>query len=117
MGGVFTQSADSSVSGLSHIAMFNTGSNTWSALSNGGLNGTVQALTVAGGYLVVGGQFDQTTDGAVTELNHIAAYSAVSSSFDVFLCFCQSKTSPLDHRKRTHLGHKDSIVIIENEPI
>jgi hypothetical protein len=90
VGGDFTNTADSSVSGLNHIAMFNTADNTWSALSNGGLNsnvhnGNVRALTVAGGYLVVGGQFDQTTDGAVTELNHIAAYSGVSLRFNVFL--------------------------------
>jgi N-acetylneuraminic acid mutarotase len=90
VGGDFTNTAVGNVSGLNHIAMFNTANNTWSALSNGGLNsnvhnGNVRALTVTGGYLVVGGQFDQTTDGEVTGLNHIASYSAVSSSFDIFL--------------------------------
>jgi N-acetylneuraminic acid mutarotase len=84
VGGAFTQTADS-LNGLNHVAMFSTSSNTWSALSNAGLNNTVQALTVGGGYLVVGGQFSQTTDGAVTELNHIASYSGVSLGFNVFL--------------------------------
>ena len=84
VGGMFNQTANGSMTGLNHIALFSTGSNTWSALSNGGLNGNVQALSVGGGYLVVGGQFFQTADGEVTELNHIASYSGVSS-FNVCL--------------------------------
>jgi N-acetylneuraminic acid mutarotase len=77
VGGIFIQTADGSVNGLNHIVLFSTDSNTWSALSNGGLNYTVQALSVGGGYLIVGGQFLQTADGEVTELNHIALYSGI----------------------------------------
>jgi hypothetical protein len=48
---------------------------TWSALANNGLNGPVQALAVIGSDLYVGGEFTQTADGTVTNLNRIAKYS------------------------------------------
>jgi hypothetical protein len=84
VGGMFTQTANGSTTGLNNIALFNSGSNTWAALSNLGLNDSVRTLEAGGGYLVVGGQFHQTVDGAVTELNHIAAYS-IFPIYDVFL--------------------------------
>jgi len=37
--------------------------------------------------------------------------------FPSYACPCQSKTSPLVHRKRTHLGQVDNKVFIENRPI
>lgn len=47
----------------------------WAALPHDGLNGTVRAMVVLGDYLYVGGDFTQTSDGSVTNLNHIARYN------------------------------------------
>jgi N-acetylneuraminic acid mutarotase len=85
VGGHFHQTADGSVIGLNHIAVFNIASNTWSALSNGGLNASVQSITIGGGYLVIGGLFIQTADGSVTGLNHIASYTGVSITIHTFI--------------------------------
>jgi N-acetylneuraminic acid mutarotase len=85
VGGHFHQTADGSVIGINHIAVLNIIDNTWSTLSNGGLDATVQALSVNGGYLIAGGQFKQTADGAVTELNHIAAYSGVAVRINTYV--------------------------------
>ena len=71
--------------GLNHIALFNIASNTWSAFSNGGLNASVQSITIGGGYLVVGGLFNQTADGSVTGLNHIVSYTGVSITNNTFI--------------------------------
>jgi trimeric autotransporter adhesin len=53
---------------------------TWSAFANHGLTGNntlshVSAIAVVGSDLYVGGNFTQTKDGTVTNLNHIARYS------------------------------------------
>ncbi len=85
LGGHFHQTADGSVIGLNHIALFNIASNTWSAFSNGGLNASVQSITIGGGYLVVGGLFNQTADGSVTGLNHIVSYTGVSITNNTFI--------------------------------
>jgi N-acetylneuraminic acid mutarotase len=85
LGGHFHQTADGNVIGLNHIAVFDIASNTWSAFSDGGLNASVQSITIGGGYLVVGGQFNQTSDGSVTELNHIASYTGVSITINTFI--------------------------------
>ena len=74
VGGVFTQTADSTVTNLNHIAKYSGG--TWSALSNNGLSdAVVYALAVSGNDLYVGGSFWQTADGTVKKLNDIAKYS------------------------------------------
>jgi hypothetical protein len=85
VGGSFIQTTNGSLTGLDNIALFSSGSNTWSALSNGGLNYTVRTLSAVGGYLIVGGQFSQTADGGVVELNHIASYSGISISFKTLI--------------------------------
>jgi len=48
---------------------------TWWAFAHTGLNYPVDALAVMGSDLYVGGEFTQTADGTVTNLNHIAKYS------------------------------------------
>jgi hypothetical protein len=85
VGGLFNQTANGSLTGLNNIAFFSTGTNNWSALSNSGLNDSVRALAVGGGYLIVGGQFSQTADGAVVELNHIALYSGVTINYTTLI--------------------------------
>ena len=73
-GGSFTQTADGTVTNLNYIARYDTTAATWHALPNKGLNGTVFALAVVGNDLYVGGTFNQTGDGSVTNLNYIARY-------------------------------------------
>ena len=74
VGGDFSQTADGTVTNLVGIAKY-SGGGTWSALANNGLGGDVDALAVIGSDLYVGGDFDQTRDGTVTNLNGIAKYS------------------------------------------
>jgi len=50
-------------------------SGSWSALANNGLNGDVYAIAQIGNDIYVGGNFTQTWDGAVTNLNYIARYN------------------------------------------
>jgi uncharacterized repeat protein (TIGR01451 family) len=72
---------------VNHIAKFNTTASVWSALSNvngNGVNGTVNALTVIGSDLYVGGQFNSANVGgsggtpAVTA-NYIAKFDTTAS--------------------------------------
>ncbi len=74
VGGNFTQTSDSAVTGLNHIAKYDTSANSWSALANNGLNNTVRALAISGTNLYVGGLFSQTSDSAVTGLVGVAKY-------------------------------------------
>lgn len=46
----------------------------WSAMSGNGLNDQVYALAVLGSDLYVGGDFTQTVDGSVKQLNNIAKF-------------------------------------------
>ena len=73
VGGIFTQTADGTVTNLNYIARYSGG--TWLPLAHHGLSGQVWALAVIGSDLYVGGWFTQTADSAVTNLNHIAKYS------------------------------------------
>lgn len=72
VGGEFSQTADGAVTNLNNIARFNTGTSTWSALPNHGLNNIVFALAVSGTSLYAGGQFSKSADNTVTNLNNIA---------------------------------------------
>ena len=76
VGGSFTQSADATLTNLKTVASYNTVTGVWSALAHNGLNNVVRALAVMGNDLVAGGDFSQAADGAVTNLNLIARYSA-----------------------------------------
>ena len=73
VGGEFTQTKDSAVTNLNHIAWYSGGA--WLPLAHDGLNYIVYALVVMGSDLYVGGYFDQPKDGTVTGLNNIARYS------------------------------------------
>jgi N-acetylneuraminic acid mutarotase len=81
VGGTFTQSGDGSVTDLNYIARYDTAAGTWHALSNNGLNGTVYALAVSGSDLYAGGTFNQSSDGSVTDLNHVAHYDTTSGTW------------------------------------
>ncbi|HEY71624.1 MAG TPA: sortase [Anaerolineae bacterium] len=81
VGGEFTQTADGSVTNLRNIARFNTITNTWSPLTNNGLVGYVMEITVVGEDLYVGGSFNQTTDGAITDLGNIARYNLTTNTW------------------------------------
>ena len=48
---------------------------TWASLPNLGLNGRVNDIAVMGSDVYVGGDFTQTADGSVTNLNYIAKFS------------------------------------------
>lgn len=57
-------------------------SRTWSALPHQGfLDGQVLALAAAGNDLFVAGLFDQTVDGTLTHLGHIARYDTVANAW------------------------------------
>jgi hypothetical protein len=81
VGGAFTQTANGTVTGLSHIARYDAGTGTWHALAQGGLDDTVFELTFVGKDLYVGGAFEQTADGSVTNLGHIARYDTETESW------------------------------------
>jgi N-acetylneuraminic acid mutarotase len=73
-GGGFSQTADGGVTVLGNIAHYDTETGTWHPLANGGLNNTVNALQASGSDVYIGGAFEQTADGTVGGLNHIARY-------------------------------------------
>jgi len=77
-GGGFSQTGDGAVTNLGSIARYDSATGTWHALSNQGLDGTVNAILVSGSDVYVGGYFTQTGDGTVTNLNHIARYDTLS---------------------------------------
>ncbi|HMS42296.1 MAG TPA: kelch repeat-containing protein, partial [Pyrinomonadaceae bacterium] len=81
VGGSFSGTADGVITNLSRIARYNPATKTWSALPNNGLNGPVFALAVSGDNLYVGGQFSQTANGAVTNLNNIAVYNLTTNTW------------------------------------
>jgi N-acetylneuraminic acid mutarotase len=53
----------------------------WHALSNQGLNNTVHALAMVGSDLYAGGVFNQTGDGAMTNLTGVARYSTTDGAW------------------------------------
>ncbi len=79
-GGSFTGTANGATT-LNRIAHYNPATKTWSPFANGGLNGNVQALTIVGDNLYVGGYFTATADGAVTNLNRIARYNLTTNTW------------------------------------
>ena len=73
--GYFFKTQDGAISNLYHIAKYNTITNTWASLPHNGLNGIIQAFSKTGNDLYIGGQFSQTSDGAITGLNNIAKFN------------------------------------------
>jgi hypothetical protein len=79
VGGTFTQTVDGLVTNLNGIAKFSGGA--WSALPNNGLAdflgspGSVTAFAVSGSDVYVGGYFNRSADGNVSNLNGVAKLS------------------------------------------
>jgi len=82
VGGAFTQTGDGALTNLGSIARYDTTAGTWNALPNQGLDGYVYALAVSGSDLYVGGFFDQTGDGALTNLGSIARYDTTAGTWN-----------------------------------
>jgi hypothetical protein len=57
------------------IAKYDLVNSLWSSLANNGLDSEVKCICVLSGVLYVGGNFHQTVDGSVSNLNNIAKYS------------------------------------------
>lgn len=80
IGGQFDHDWNNTVPNLNHIAKFDTSTSTLVALPNKGLNGLVRALKAVipcrgcARVMYVGGDFTQTADGAVKNLNGIAKF-------------------------------------------
>jgi len=81
VGGRFTQTGDGTVTNLGGIARLDTVNGTWHALPNQGLNEQVFSLSKVDDNLYVGGAFDQTGDGSVTDLGYITRYNTVSKTW------------------------------------
>jgi N-acetylneuraminic acid mutarotase len=92
-GGYLRQTDDESLTGLGCVARYDTVAGTWHALSNQGLGGgsppvpgypptpRVYAMAVSDGDLYVGGDFDYTGDGSVTNLGHVARYDTTTGTW------------------------------------
>lgn len=84
VGGQFSQTVDDPVTSptiLNNIAKYNpSGNSQWSTLANNGLNGTVNCIINVTknfeNFLYVGGNFSETADGEVLNLNYIANYDS-----------------------------------------
>jgi LPXTG-site transpeptidase (sortase) family protein len=85
VGGILFQTYDGATTGLNHIAKYNTITNTWSTLTDNGLDDYVYALAVIGNNLYVGGLFTQTSGGATTGLNHIAKYNTLTDTWSALM--------------------------------
>ena len=81
VGGWFTRTRDGAVTDLGNIARYDTTAGTWHALPNRGLDGSIGELAVSGGDLYVGGKFDQTGDGSLTDLGYIARYDTTAGEW------------------------------------
>ena len=84
VGGSFSQTANAlPTTGLNNVARYYIGNGSLSdvqngyfeAVSNNGLNGTVNALEVLGNDLYVGGSFSNTSSGSVSGLNNLSRYA------------------------------------------
>lgn len=81
VGGAFSQTKDGGVTGLNNIARFDTTGDTWSALPDNGLSGSVNALAVIGTDLYVGGGFARTFDNVVAPLWCLAVLDTTAGTW------------------------------------
>jgi len=81
VGGYFTATANGATTNLNRIARYDPISNSWSALSNNGLNSGVQGLVAIDGVVSVNGDFNATADGSIT-LQNLATYDTSSDVWD-----------------------------------
>jgi hypothetical protein len=82
VGGYFVRTGDGTLTSLGRIARYDTTAGTWNALPNQGLNNTVLALAMSGSDLYVGGYFDQTGDGTLTNLGRTARYDTTAGTWN-----------------------------------
>lgn len=82
VGGSFNETNDGSLTDLGGIVRYDTSTGTWGALPNQGLYGGVYTLATAGSNLYVGGNFTQTNDGTVLDLNRIARFDTVAGTWN-----------------------------------
>lgn len=84
VGGSFSATNDNSIT-LNNIGKYDVINNTWSQLTNNGLNGRVTALTFdsTGRYLFVGGYFSDTVTplSPANTLNSIAVYDTTDNTW------------------------------------
>lgn len=74
VGGIISQTGDGTITNLGNIIRYNMESAGWFLMPNQGFNHRVEALAVSGGNLYVGGFFNQTRDGALTNLGYLARF-------------------------------------------
>jgi N-acetylneuraminic acid mutarotase len=85
VGGGFKETYDGSLKGLNYIARYDLKSNTWHPVINLGLNKLVSVMGIIGNNLYVGGDFSETMDGAVPNLNLIARLELDAPQFNGYL--------------------------------
>ena len=86
-GGPFNGTHDGAISTLVHVARYSITDDAWYPLGNNGVNngGVIHELGSVGNMLYVGGGvFVSTNDGAVTNLNNIAQYDTLTSTWSAF---------------------------------
>jgi N-acetylneuraminic acid mutarotase len=79
-GGSFLATFDGTVTGLNRFARYDTLTDTWSPVTDLGLNNEVSALTVSDNFVFVAGSFSRTFDGG-TNLNNLARYDTGAESW------------------------------------
>ncbi len=82
VGGGFTATFDGAVTNLNRVARYNLTTNSWSPLADNGVNGFgVYSLAMHGDNLYAGGDFTQTSNGTVTNLNSVARYNTLTNTW------------------------------------
>jgi LPXTG-site transpeptidase (sortase) family protein len=87
VGGAFNGTHDGAITTLVHVARYDISGNAWYPLGNNGVNNgaTIHELGSVGNMLYVGGGvFVSTNDGTVTNLNNIAQYDTLTSTWSAF---------------------------------
>ena len=74
VGGIISQTGDGTITNLGNIIRYNMEFAGWFLMPNQGFNHRVEAMAVSGGNLYVGGFFNQTRDGALTNLGYLARF-------------------------------------------
>lgn len=86
-GGIFSSTQDGAITTLHNVARYDISGDAWYPLGNNGLNNaaTIHELGSVGNMLYVGGGvFVSTNDGVVTNLNNIAQYDTLTSTWSAF---------------------------------
>jgi hypothetical protein len=81
-GGRFDRTDDGMLTNLGGIARYDIVAGTWHAVPDQGLNGHIYELATCGSDLYAGGNFFQTGNGAVINLNGVARYDTAAGSWN-----------------------------------